>query len=345
MLVPAANFWAALRGEPVPEAAWPAIIGRARREGVAAFLAAVRPDCPGRETIRRDAAAAHLARLRLIRRVREIIEPIERPWAILKGIDLATRLYNEPPDRPSGDCDIMVRPEDRRLFSDRLVAAGFAPSDHHIELHTGREGQVDLHAAFVNADRITARRHVLTTPEGWETRRERLETEAGVLPVLGLEDLALYLAAHAIHHHGAVGARWLVDLHRLLDRQPEAESIIGRTGHNGKMLLVILKRLLGAATLESLEPSSLFDRLVLRAATEGEEIPGLRYLLSLREIAGARERLLFLRESLLPSFGNLRSADMARPREAGRPLLTHLRRTGRTAICLLRLLPAAIFRR
>jgi hypothetical protein len=274
-----------------------------------------------------------------------VIEPIGRPWVLLKGIDLATRLYHEPPDRPSGDCDIMVRPEDRRLFSDRLVAAGFMPSDHHIELHTGREGQVDLHAAFVNADRITARRHVLTTPEGWARRRERIETEAGILPVLGLDDLALYLAAHAIHHHGAVGARWLVDLHRLLDRHPETESIIGRTGRNGKMLLGILERLLGDSTIASVAPSTLFDRLVLRAAYEGEEIPGLRYLLSLREIVGSRERLLFLREALLPSSENLRSADMARPRAAGRPVLTHLRRTGISLVRLMRLLPAALFRR
>jgi len=338
-------FWAALRGEPVPAAAWLAIIERARREGVIAFLAATRLDCPERDSIRRAAAAAHLARLRLVRRVREILDPLDRPWVLLKGIDLATRLYDAPPDRPSGDCDIMVLPEDRRLFSDQFGAAGFSPSDHHLELHTGREGQVDLHVAFVNADRITARRHAFTTPANWETRLERIETEAGLLPVLGLDDLALYLAAHTIHHHGAIGARWLIDLARLCAWRPEAISIIRGIGRDGDLLLRILERLLGTPSLEPAAPSALFDRLVLRAALEGAEIPGLRYLLSLREIDGMRERLLFLRESLLPSSENLRSADMARPREAGRPLLTHLKRTGRTALRLFRLLPAAIFRR
>lgn len=342
MRAPAAFFWAALRGEPVPPPAWPAIVERARREGVVAFLAAARTDCPGREEIRRAAVAAHLSRLRLIGRVREIFEPLQRPWAILKGIDLATRLYDQPPDRPSGDCDVMVLPEDRRRFAERLAAAGFMRSDHHVELHTGREGQVDLHTAFVNADRIAARRHVLATPGGWEERRARIATEAGVLPVLGFDDLALYLAAHAVHHHGAVGARWLVDLHRLLTLRPEAVAIIRGSGRNGETLLGLLRHLLATPFPAAAAPADWFDRLVLGAALEGEEIPGLRYLLSLREIKGIRARLDFLRESLLPSAAVLRSADLARPRAAGRPVLTHLRRLGSSAVRLLRLLPAAL---
>ncbi len=331
-----ALFWSALRGEPVAAEAWPGIVARARREGVLPYLAARHASMPGRQELRRAAAAEHLDRVRLMGAVRSVLSGAAIPWVVLKGLALAHGLYDDPVERPSGDCDILVRHEDRAHAASALEAAGFHPAPHHRELFTGAAGQVDLHTAFVNTERVTGRVAVGGERPGWERRAVQLETPDGPIPALGEEDLAAYLVLHLVHHHGGAGARWILDLARLVERRPRAVETIRDLGAAGRLSLA-LAGFLGANVAR---PGGRLDRLVLQAAWEGESLPGMRFLLSLREMPGWGERLRFARQILVPDPGVLASAAHAEHRS---PLVAHLARLfatvgglGRLSLHLLR---------
>lgn len=361
----AAIFWAALRGEaPGNSSAWPRILSRARREGVIALLAASNPHCPGRDALRRDAVHAHLSRIALVRRAARALDATGLPWVALKGLTVAVRLYPDPTLRPSGDLDVLVRPADRENAERALVAAGFQPTAHHRELFVGEAGEVDLHVHAINRERVPARGRIRFVEPDWLSATRRLATEAGDLPVLDDDALAVFLSLHLVHHHGGVGARWILDLHRLLAQVPAARVALaeGAAGRAGRTAIRVLNRLAphlpprrpeisdssvfgpSGARPETPSPAivsepeatarpGLLDRITARAAFEGTDVPGLRFLHTLRELP-LSGGIQFLRETVLPP-GRVLDAVAAtgtRP-----PLRLHVSRFARTAISLSRL--------
>ncbi len=330
---PAIAFWAALVGDPIDASNWPQILQRARKEGVLPLVAALHPSCPDRSSIRREAAIAHLSRVTLYRRVTAILASTGIPWVAVKGLAAAVLLYADPSERPSGDCDILVRPGDRRTAADALIAAGFRPTPHHAELFVGDEGEVDLHTHAVNRERVPARARLRITEPDWLARRRTIPTEAGPLPVLDDGDLAVFLALHLVHHHGGLGARWLVDLHRLVKSCPEAAHRLerGEAGRAGFTALLLVRSLWHDAGRASTTPG-LLDRITLSASRDGEDIPGLRFLHTLRELPIAA-RLAFLRETLVPARDILDAVAVPR---ATSPLPLHLRRLAQTAFSITR---------
>lgn len=325
-------FCAALRGEPVAAENWPSVMARAFSEGVLPFVAAQNADCPDRATIRRQASLHHLARIALVRRVAGALHTVAIPWVTIKGLSIATLLYVDPADRPSGDCDILVRPQDREEASDALQKAGFLPTSHHRELFVGELGEVDLHTHFVNQERVPSRGALAVSEPDWPNEITRLETEAGTLPVLSDRHLAIFLALHLVHHHGAVGARWHTDLRLLLRAHPEfGEIITTQCGRGGTTALHANLALFGP-TLGIILPAPTFgDRLVARAAFEGVVAPGLRFLLTLRDLPTTASQWTFLVQTLTPRREVLDAVTATSPQSG---LLTHIKRLAKTTFSL-----------
>lgn len=312
-------FWRAARGETIAVEEWPAILDRARREGLLGHLAAIHPNIPGRAALRHEAAAQHLAHLALLRRVRSALDPLSIPWAVLKGLALAFRLYDDPTRRSCGDCDVLVRPDDEERAAEALRGAGFSPTPHHRELLCGTEGQVDLHTAFVNAERITSRGRVMTEAPAWHERTRRVGAPPDDLPALGDADLTRYLTLHFVHHHGCVGAKWIVDLDLLLRGRGDLEQIVRASGRTGGTVVSLVRILMRG---EAVPLESSLDLIIARAAYEGTEIPGLRFLLSMRDMPRGADRAAFACEAVFPRRDVLASAGYQSRRA---PILTHLR--------------------
>lgn len=55
----------------------------------------------------------------------EVLDRAGLAWAPLKGLDLGSRVYNEPEERPTGDVDILVFPSDGDRARQALLEAGW----------------------------------------------------------------------------------------------------------------------------------------------------------------------------------------------------------------------------
>ncbi len=327
------SYWRAVRGEEIPSPEWPSIIARAEKEGMIGYLASRHPGIPDRNSRRHQSAAHNLAHVSLYRKVRAALDPLGIPWVVLKGIALGLSLYQDPVERSCGDLDVLVKPKDEEMAARALSAAGFARTPHHRELYAGPEGNIDLHTAFLNVDRIRSRGRVLIDPPDWSERIRRVGAPPDDVPALHEEDLARYLTVHLVHHHGCVGTKWLVDLAQLLRRREDLAGVVRKSSRSGPVVQEILDALIkprGARSevkaRESAPPAAI-DRIVLRAAYEGSEIPGLRFILTLRDMPRAQDKAAFLKETLLPKRDVMVSAGYKSRRD---PVVTHLKNLAAT---------------
>lgn len=158
--------------------------------------------------------------------------PHPLPAAVVKGAALAFTLYPDPALRPLSDIDILVRKEDIPEALARLRAAGYreqtpemAPGltrvlGHHFHLAGGREASfhLEVHWTLALSD------HDRRAPDmAWfwaHTEPLRLPFPT---PFLTLDPTAhlLYVAAHAMLHHGEARAhpRWVYDVHLLVEKE------------------------------------------------------------------------------------------------------------------------------
>lgn len=330
---PSRVFWRALRGEAIPPAAWPAVIARAEREGVTPWLAFLHADLPDRDRWRKRAAAEHLRQQLLLDAVRPLCEAVNRPWALVKGLALAHTLYDDPLARGAGDCDVLVRAQDFVLFRERLLAGGFRQSRDHHEQFTSELGTVDLHSGFVSTARVPSRARAVLVEPRWEDSLRRVMTPVGEITTLSETDTLVFLALHLIHHHGLVGSRWLIDIDRLLPRLPDGPNLVARTSRSGALLLALLRHLLHGEAAAAAR-LGFRDRLVLKAASEGRSLPGIRFLLTCRDLHDSTSRRRFLRETLWPPATVLSHVGGER---TASPRLRHLGRLMETAGGLTRL--------
>ncbi len=75
------------------------------------------------------ATAAHRLLLEAaLREVAVVLGAAGVPWAPLKGMDLAYRVYSAPDERPTGDLDLLVLPEHLERVVTALQVAGWRPA-------------------------------------------------------------------------------------------------------------------------------------------------------------------------------------------------------------------------
>lgn len=142
---------------------------------------------------------------------------------LLKGPALARLLYEDGSDRPYGDVDLLVAPEDTPRAEQVLSGLDFVPPPdvvHFRPLHatSWRRGplNVDLHENFVGIDRPSA--DVWTALTG---ATDRMIVDGVDVEVLGPAATAFQVALHAAQH-GIRVAKPLRDLARALERFPES---------------------------------------------------------------------------------------------------------------------------
>lgn len=211
-------------GEALAGMAWPALTPAAAEEGLEGFFyqrcraAAVElPPVLSRRWQRayRRSAALGFGALQGLGRVLARLGEGGGPVLLLPGAALLP-LYPDPGCRPMDDLDLLVRPESAAAFDRALAAEGFRPQPRHPGLWANDSLVLDLHQDLLNTSRIRARRFAawMDLEEVW--RDSHLTSVEGVqVRVMGLEDMALYTAVHALRHSYR-RLTWFVDLHLLL---------------------------------------------------------------------------------------------------------------------------------
>ncbi len=163
----------------------------------------------------RRTAGVNFAALQRLGRVLAGVEAGPYKVLLLPGAALLP-LYPDPGCRPMDDLDLLVRPAATAQFEAELAAQGFTAQPRHPGSWADGELVLDLHEDLLNASRIRARRFAawMDPAEVWRDRR--LAVVEGVeVGVMGLEDMALYTAVHALRHSFR-RLTWFVDLHLLL---------------------------------------------------------------------------------------------------------------------------------
>ena len=218
-----------------------------------------------------------------------ILEKANVRAALLKGLELATRLYPEAWLRPSVDVDVLVASGEFETAARALAAAGWkqagdpprtafefskdlaflAPGGGMLELHFGYNADFQ---ARVDAQALIARSHVV-------------QLKGGVGRVLAAEDSLLVQCVHAAHH-AFTGVKWLFDLKLEALAEPGCWDALVERAHEYRVASAVgmslreatrrVRATVPVAVLRRLPPGPLRALAVRRAsAAEGEDLPNL----------------------------------------------------------------------
>ncbi|MBN1883829.1 MAG: nucleotidyltransferase family protein [Deltaproteobacteria bacterium] len=267
------------------------------------------------------------------------------PVVLFKGHDLINRYYTKDILRPTTDADILIREGDRREVERLLSASGFSPPNGSGSSWTRGALAIDVHTEYVDARRISGRRHLPRIPTEHIFGAAKPQRLHGA-PYLSPDPYhtLVLTALHALTHSYLMDF-WFLDIAVVIASMGEdfscdtllAEADRYGLGFSVEPMLWALGSLflypLPEGFLETVRPSPLLRRLI-RSATErteylffGEAVLGLHvdtykkkfyYFRGLifpgREVVarelgvrrGGSMRLLFLRAAhLLRSLGRI----------------------------------------
>lgn len=227
----------------IPPDQWPALVRLAVRSRLGPVLLwtlkqHATPPCPPPEMARlvtatRQAALRWMVLSRTARQLNRVWAEAGIPAIWLKGIALALTVYPQPALRPMNDLDVLVPYEQRQAALALARSAGFdecAPGDllfdprsrayervsHHYILTSQTDNPVivELHYRLLRPRMLLSREQAAWF---WTQTRPAPGDEPA-LTVFQAEARLLYLAAHAMLHHGeeAIGLNSLFDLHQLI---------------------------------------------------------------------------------------------------------------------------------
>jgi hypothetical protein len=183
-----------------------------------------------RERLNRQWAESRARQLILSRELAGLLRHFEAaglPVLPLKGPALGETLYPHPALRPSGDLDLLIRPETLLSVDHFLQSLGYRRlADAHSwdfdmaydreTVYAGPAGvHVDLHWGLLSEPRYSWNER-----EGLGVWDRAIRIRVAGEETLGLcpEDLLLYLALHLAVHHGLAGLLWYWDLFLVIDR-------------------------------------------------------------------------------------------------------------------------------
>ncbi len=175
-----------------------------------------------------DAISSRLHLLGALDQLQELSETLAAAgisWVLVKGAGLALWVWPDPFARRFSDLDIFVRPRDFGAAVAVLMEKGYVPvpPDEDLSMHwtLRRENvlPVELHHDFTRE---------------WTTPRPLLDAFVGEAIAIDGGGFSLPLPApgrhlgfvllHAYNHGWMLDAGWLEDVHRILERVPEALS-------------------------------------------------------------------------------------------------------------------------
>ena len=157
----------------------------------------------------------------------DAIRATGRPALLLKGADIANRVYGNLGLRPMGDIDVLVRQEDVPLFVRHFVELGYSctPAFHEqlFELRSHRDlvfhppaphgMRIELHWRLTHEDEDE---DCGIDKEGIWQRALQADKTVGNAYVMSPEDLLVYLCVHLKHHAFDTSLTQLWDLAELL---------------------------------------------------------------------------------------------------------------------------------
>lgn len=204
--------------------AWEALDRQARQEGLegllyrhcaAAAIALPRSPGAGWQVVYRRIAQENFAALQRLGGLVAGMEAEGLEVLLLPGAALLP-FYSDPGCRPMDDIDLLARPGEASRLREFLQRRGFSAVPRHPDLLVGQGLALDLHADLLNVSRIKARRLAgwMAPEEVWRDRRPAV-VEGVSLATMGLEDMALYTAVHALRHSFR-RFTWFLDLYLLL---------------------------------------------------------------------------------------------------------------------------------
>lgn len=204
---------------------WEALAGQAGHEGLEGLF--YRRCAEAGAALPRSLQACWRARYRRVaqdnfaalQRVGELVAGMETEGLavlLMPGAALLP-LYPDPGCRPMDDVDLLVRVTEVPRLRAFLQSRGFRAVPRHDDLLVAQGMALDLHTDLLNASRIGARRFAgwMDPEEVWQDRRPAV-VEGARLTAMGLEDMALYTAVHALRHSFR-RLTWFLDLHLLLE--------------------------------------------------------------------------------------------------------------------------------
>jgi hypothetical protein len=170
--------------------------------------------------------ALALRNMRGIGALARCMTPLGRPVLLLKGVDLAQRVYGNVAQRRMGDIDILVRPEDVPAVHAALIAGGYtttrAPTAETLaDAHFKEADYRSPDPAILPLDL-----HWRLTGPGFGAKLDGDGIWARALPaslfgpgtgVMAPEDLLLYLCDHIRHHSFDGPLTQLWDLAEVID--------------------------------------------------------------------------------------------------------------------------------
>ncbi|WEK00390.1 MAG: nucleotidyltransferase family protein [Candidatus Sphingomonas phytovorans] len=214
------------------DADWPDLFALVERGAGLSLLARrlrrarLQPPAPFAARLRAHGMAVAARTLQARSLVAEAIAATGRPMLLLKGIDLADRLYGNLGHRQMGDVDFLVKDEDAMAYHASLVTLGFnaaavpdaamrsADWQHHLIYTTPNPSQLPLELHW----RLAGDRHgALIDIAGIWSRSLAHDALPPGARMMAPEDLFLYLCLHLQHHLFEAPLTSLWDIAELLD--------------------------------------------------------------------------------------------------------------------------------
>lgn len=202
---------------------------------------------------------------------------------VLKGAPLASHLYGDIVIRPSGDIDILVKPEELEKAVRIIEDEGYCRIDNEHNL-TSRQLKIFLKAHthsfhlnyWHNEKKVNLELHWKTGDRGYEfpfpnaSNINRIEVAGSPLPVLSDEEWLLYLMLHGAGH-GWERLRWLVDIKKFMQKDIDWNKILIIAKNIGMESILSQSLLLANGLLAVPVPGSLLsivanDRSALQLA-------------------------------------------------------------------------------
>jgi len=254
-----------------------------------------------------------------------------RPMLLLKGIDLAERLYGNPGVRPMSDIDFLVHEPDIAAFDTHFRSQGYEPTPpphevlvrsrrHHHALYRRPEARslpLELHWRLANDTRYDS----IDVAGIWA----RAEPHAG-LPgalVMAPDDLFLYLCLHLKQHGFDTPLTQLWDLAEMLNAPalPLDWPTLWRRAKDWhltrtvQIALYLVHSVLGVPTtaISDWTPDAELARHLPDVLSQlgrhptSDQVTGPRVPVLLSSRSSWRERLRALRDGALPSRAEIRA--------------------------------------
>jgi len=229
--------------------------------------------------------------LRLCNELKHIVEALrvdDVPIIVLKGLHLATEVYDNIALREMGDLDLLVPKNNLQRAADTLTALGYEPLKpysidvdvavlHHLTPFVKPNGsKIEIHWTITRPNQ----HYTIAVDELWE---RAVPIQIVGIDVWGLcpEDLLLHLCVHTSYQHQfAFGLRPSCDIAQVIEHYGEALDwgIVRQRaetwgwGRGVYLALYLAKELVGAnvpgEVLRQLKPSTFEDTIVTTAKNQ-----------------------------------------------------------------------------